>query len=77
MNKLTKAGDDRMIAVNRVSMRQTVIIQAVAHLFTIVYSYSIFLVYATSRGRTKCARPSSIGGKAAHEGTESGVVQLN
>jgi len=73
--------DDRMIAVNRVSMRQTVIIQALAHLFiAVVYSLLLLHFYATQ------AVPDRVGmawhghrlaAKAAHEGTERGCVQLN
>ena len=68
--------DDRMIAVSRVSMRQTVIIQAAAHLFTtVVYSYSISTLQDYYKPwRTECAwQGHRLAAKAAHEG----AVQLN
>ena len=61
-----------MIAANKISMRWTVIIQAVARLFTTVYPIST-LLQDYKPCRIECALPS-IGGKAAHEGTERGMA---
>jgi hypothetical protein len=75
--KQAKVGDDRMIAVNRISMRQTVIIQAVAHLSTTVYSYSISTLQDYKPRRIESAwHDHRLAAKAAHEGTERGC-ELN